>query len=183
MLFHKFKNQLRKNGLQNNLWKLWNLWKKNSEAILNLWKAARARFFRCCETFLHFLTKTHKNRVNRIRGSYSLRSVGIADRPSPSAPLPAHPLHDSRSGALTANLHFVPILAHYELRSRGPVSGMLRIPCNASGINRKTSTPPTFKNLISGNRYMSSQRDIRRSWKEMFCKKSARLHYIQIFSA
>lgn len=88
---------------------------------MNLWKAASARIFRCCVTFLHFLTKTHKKRVNRIREAYSLRSVGIAD----SLSVPAgHLTHSAlpRSGALTANLHSVPILAHYgALRLRGPV--------------------------------------------------------------
>lgn len=75
---------------------------------------------------------------NRIREAYSLRSVGIADGLSVPA---GHLTHSAltRSGALTANLHFVPILAHYDApRLRGPVSGLLRIPCNACGINKKT---------------------------------------------
>lgn len=85
---------------------------------MNLWKAADARIFRCRGAFLHFLTKTHKKQVNRIRGRYSLCSLGIAE--APSAAITAPPtLRLRRSGALTANLHFVPILAHYELRSPG----------------------------------------------------------------
>ena len=44
-----------------------------------IWKFQNARLIRCCVAFLHFLTKTQKNMVNRIREAYSLRSVGIAD--------------------------------------------------------------------------------------------------------
>lgn len=88
---------------------------------MNLWKAADARFFRCCVAFLHFLTKTHKKQVNRIREAYSLRSVGIAD----SLSVPAgHLTHSAlpRSGALTALRCFTAPFAHYgALRLRGPV--------------------------------------------------------------
>lgn len=82
---------------------------------------------------------------NRIREAYSLRSVGIADGLSVPA---GHLTHSAltRSGALTANLHFVPILA-LPLPLQGPVFGMLRIPCNASGIIKKRQLPPRSKIL------------------------------------
>lgn len=88
---------------------------------MNLWKAADARFFRCCVAFLHFLTKKHKKRVNRIREAHSLRSVSIADGLSVPA---GHLTHSAlpHSGALTALRCFTAPFAHYgALRLRGPV--------------------------------------------------------------
>lgn len=119
--FHKFKKKWRKYGLFLNLWKLWNLWKRKNGAKMNLWKAADARFFRCCVAFLHFLTKKHKKRVNRIREAHSLRSVSIADGLSVPA---GHLTHSAlpHSGALTALRCFTAPFAHYgALRLRGPV--------------------------------------------------------------
>lgn len=78
----------------------WKLWKFNSGRKTLIWKFYRPRFIRCCGTFLHFLTKTHKNRVNRIREAHSLRSVSIADGLSVPA---GHLTHSAlpHSGALT----------------------------------------------------------------------------------
>ena len=88
---------------------------------MNLGPPRNARIFRCCVAFLHFLTKTHKKRVNRIREAHSLRSVGIADGLSVPA---GHLTHSAlpRSGALTALRCFTAPFAHYgALRLRGPV--------------------------------------------------------------
>lgn len=67
---------------------------------MNLSPPRNARIFRCCVAFLHFLTKTHKKQVNRIREAHSLRSVSIADGLSVPA---GHLTHSALplSGALT----------------------------------------------------------------------------------
>ncbi len=58
---------------------------------MNLWKAVKARIYRCRAAFLHFLTKTHQNMANRIRERYSLRSLGIAEALSAAVAAPPTP--------------------------------------------------------------------------------------------
>ena len=108
-------------GIFMNLWKLWKLWKRKNGAIWNLWKAASTRIFRCCVAFLHFLTKTHKNMVNRIRESASL-AFARHSRETFGASWAPHPLRASalRGSYSTAPLcGSVPPAPHSVLR--GPV--------------------------------------------------------------
>lgn len=145
---------------------------------MNLWKAASTRIFRCCGTFLHFLTKKHKKRVNRIRGCYSLRSLGIAEAPSAAIAAPPTPRYRAPGPLLREPALRFP-LPTPSSALRGPAirpkcrlmdaaARRRKIPCGTGGIQAKTRClPPIKKRKISRNvsTLFAARRPIRAAMK------------------
>lgn len=134
---------------------------------MNLWKAASARIFRCCRAFLHFLTKKHKNRVNRIRGCYSLRSLGIAEAPSAAIAAPPTPRYRA-PGPLLREPAPLPPLPTPSSALRGPAIRPKYRLMDAASRRRKIPLRdwwPAHKNMKSATK---KKRKIRRNVSTLF---------------